>query len=465
MSNSIQFPPASRLTSGLPVPAQNLISTPTMALKKQADIEKARRDEEAQVAAFNAQELVPSAVDEAALALAHPAGEVLAVLAQAQTNTNACAVVCSDAQPAGADTAVASVVVGAAAASSADAAAEAGMGVAGALDGVPAWLWALPLLAAGGGGGGGGAPVQADPCTPDAAIIHDKTTYHYDGASHDLSAPVTGGLLTIDMTANGDFKNNKPLYFETEKDGNVETLHIELGSLVDLHASGYDWVNFDSTGATSVFGYNLEGQYYRLGGITESLTGSRYIVSAEGGDCNNILFGYSEGTINSAGSQHELRTYPYTTLELSGGGGNDLLFGSNWLDNSGTNKLDGGDGNDYLQGGHATNLLTGGAGNDVLVAGDLTNTMTGGAGNDVFTFVYGSTGQTVITDFNIGDTLALYDDSITGTYVYTKDNLSQIDSLASVVLTSGLSDSHGSYSLVSFTSNSDTIKIYSTYIA
>jgi Ca2+-binding RTX toxin-like protein len=71
---------------------------------------------------------------------------------------------------------------------------------------------------------------------------------------------------------------------------------------------------------------------------------------------------------------------------LSGGAGNDNLYGRN----GGPNTIDGHEGNDYLFGGDQADQLAGGSGNDTLDGGIGDDTMDGGAGNDR---LYGSPGS------------------------------------------------------------------------
>jgi Ca2+-binding RTX toxin-like protein len=64
-------------------------------------------------------------------------------------------------------------------------------------------------------------------------------------------------------------------------------------------------------------------------------------------------------------------------VRFCGGGGNDVLQGSNRGDH-----LDGGAGNDHLHGGKGNDKLTGGAGSDHLRGGHGNDSLIGGAGRD-----------------------------------------------------------------------------------
>jgi len=72
---------------------------------------------------------------------------------------------------------------------------------------------------------------------------------------------------------------------------------------------------------------------------------------------------------------------------LQGGGGSDLLLGGAGCDrltaHKGNDTLRGGDGTDVLDGGAGNDVLRAGTGNDVLLGGDGNDDLRGGTGNDV----------------------------------------------------------------------------------
>ncbi|MEL6608338.1 MAG: peroxidase family protein [Pseudomonadota bacterium] len=96
---------------------------------------------------------------------------------------------------------------------------------------------------------------------------------------------------------------------------------------------------------------------------------------------------------------------------MIGGWGNDAMFGGTGNDRlaggGGDDDLRGGDGDDKLLAGDGADTLIGGDGDDTLVAGGGTNTLTGGDGSDRFEAATGEDGQTTITDYSAGDTLAV----------------------------------------------------------
>ncbi|MCQ4346295.1 type I secretion C-terminal target domain-containing protein [Pseudomonas stutzeri] len=81
---------------------------------------------------------------------------------------------------------------------------------------------------------------------------------------------------------------------------------------------------------------------------------------------------------------------------LDGGDGNDILDGGAGNDilygGAGNDTLKGGAGNDELLGGSGNDSLDGGAGSDLLVGGAGVDTLKGGAGKDAFQFFAGDSG-------------------------------------------------------------------------
>ena len=108
-------------------------------------------------------------------------------------------------------------------------------------------------------------------------------------------------------------------------------------------------------------------------------------------------------------------TFAYTLAD--GNGGTDVsslsivVFNPGVDYQSGVNTtLDGGNGQDVLDGSFGGNTMNGGNGSDVLIAGDG-NVMTGGNGPDTFLFRLGF-GENIITDYNVNTDALQFDDSI-----------------------------------------------------
>lgn len=98
-------------------------------------------------------------------------------------------------------------------------------------------------------------------------------------------------------------------------------------------------------------------------------------------------------------------------LEISGGDGNDILYGDNY---------DGGVGNDHIYGDAGNDSLIGGDGHDVLYGGDDLDTLRGGNGNDWYLLYHDA--DVIIEDASGGiDNVAI---SINYTLAANLENLS-----------------------------------------
>ncbi|WP_282598267.1 calcium-binding protein, partial [Chromobacterium violaceum] len=112
------------------------------------------------------------------------------------------------------------------------------------------------------------------------------------------------------------------------------------------------------------------------------------VLFADGTEWNARQITYDQVLVGSSGND-TLSVVPFTTAPLQGGAGDDVLNG--W---DGNDSLYGGDGNDTLNGGNGNDLLEGGDGDDVLNGGAGADTLRGGAGNDRLTTEYWHWGNT-----------------------------------------------------------------------
>jgi Ca2+-binding RTX toxin-like protein len=104
--------------------------------------------------------------------------------------------------------------------------------------------------------------------------------------------------------------------------------------------------------------------------------------SLSGGNGNDALFGLGGADTLSGGNGRDLLAGGEGNDRLLGGNGNDDLFGE-----GGNDTLEGGADNDRLSGGNGADSLSGGAGNDWLYGGAGQDTMAGGPGVDRFVFL------------------------------------------------------------------------------
>ncbi|MBS4090736.1 LapA family giant adhesin, partial [Pseudomonas sp. MBT-17] len=195
---------------------------------------------------------------------------------------------------------------------------------------------------------------------------------------------------------------------------NVEAIGLNSGvSLNDLKP--YD---SDKTPQTNIDPKDLANSF--IGHTEATLPGNDAL---SGGDGNDILFGdlVSFNGIAGEGYQamqafvaketgvdvskvttsnvHQYITEHYQAFDVSGAhDGNDTLLGG-----AGNDILFGSGGNDTLDGGKGNDILLGGTGNDTLIGGSGNDILIGGSGADTFVWKSGDTGNDVIKDFKAAD--------------------------------------------------------------
>jgi Ca2+-binding RTX toxin-like protein len=152
-----------------------------------------------------------------------------------------------------------------------------------------------------------------------------------------------------------------------------------------------------------------------------------------GGDANGDTYQNIEDITGSAHDDHLDGNSAVTGNVIHGAAGNDFIAGNGGYDilygddgddtitafgtwNTGGATMYGGNGTDRLSGGQGDDYMYGGAGNDTLNGYQGVNTMEGGSGHDTFEFQKNldpagpAQNYNVITDFNKNeDTLSLYD--------------------------------------------------------
>ena len=154
-------------------------------------------------------------------------------------------------------------------------------------------------------------------------------------------------------------------------------------------------------GATAVdhFAYTVSDGHGLTSTATVSVTvtGIADGVTLSGGNGNDLMFG--------GGGEDS----------LSGGNGNDTIYGMDGHDllsgGNGSDLLFGGAGNDRLYGDNGDDRLDGGDGNDLLAGGNGSDTLAGGAGADLFVFGKGGGPDTVL-DFDTALDRLQLDDGI-----------------------------------------------------
>jgi hypothetical protein len=142
-------------------------------------------------------------------------------------------------------------------------------------------------------------------------------------------------------------------------------------------------------------------------------------VSDDSGTSNFLLFGKSAEhlTIRGGAGNDRITVDPRVTQNLhldggpgddriQGGAGNDVITGgagSDYIDGgSGDDRIDGGGGNDVLYGGAGKDVIQGGSGDDYVEGGKGDDSVRGGPGNDV---VSGGQGKDAVSGDDGNDVL------------------------------------------------------------
>ena len=195
------------------------------------------------------------------------------------------------------------------------------------------------------------------------------------------------------------------------------------------HAQG------DTFGGTTTFTYRDKGARVTVTlPDIENLTGSDYndVLAGDqranrlsGGGGNDILYGGPGGDTTNKDTMYG----DAGNDKVYGGRGDDSLYGG-----SGSDRLYGGPDDDNLYGGSGSDRLAGGDDDDVLDGGTGDDILEGGPGSDIFRFSHGD-GDDDITDFNTsrryGDRIDLSDfreiDSIRDLSIKQRGSHTRID--------------------------------------
>ena len=181
--------------------------------------------------------------------------------------------------------------------------------------------------------------------------------------------------------------------------------------------------------------YGGEGNDFLYGGLGDDvLYGGRGVdmLSGSGGNDTGVFEDAESGVTIDLTKPYDnggsaTGEYLFSIENLVGSAFNDTLSGG-----QSRNMLDGGGGNDRLFGREGGDTLRGGAGSDFIDGGAHRDVLTGGLGNaDTFYFASAAEAGDTITDFTMGDHMALSADSF---------GLESIDDLAFALTTEPLTD-------------------------
>jgi Ca2+-binding RTX toxin-like protein len=210
--------------------------------------------------------------------------------------------------------------------------------------------------------------------------------------------------LASAVLADGDFDGTIDNYLAGDT---IDLLGIGLATSATLNASNLLTISGGSSGPITLqldASEDYTGFVFRLksdgnGGTTITLG-----KNVNGGNGNDLLNGGAGDDDLSGGNGDDILTAGAGNDTLSGGNGNDILNGD-----AGNDSLSGGNGDDVMDGGAGNDDLSGGNGDDILIGGTGHDVMTGGNGSDLFVFEAGF-GLDTVTDFHGSDHIQFHSD-------------------------------------------------------
>jgi Ca2+-binding RTX toxin-like protein len=280
-------------------------------------------------------------------------------------------------------------------------------------------------------------------------LVLDTNTDSTLGVDGTMTTPDAGsGELVLSTVGNGQIT-----LLSDEQNANGTA--IDIGEVTKLTFNvGNGGLAVDGTQASDVLlestDNSLTGLIFAGAGAAD-LTGVNNVVELSGSDAlDTIDAGALEGGLTMAAENVEVGTNDLTTdMTVTGGAGNDTLFGADGddtIDAGGGNNagitgdagddvitagdgndtgVDGGAGDDTINLGNGNNVVDGGAdddeittgsGNDEITGGTGADTLTGGAGNDQFVYEAAADSNTTDTD-----TITDFDDAGDDTLEFDAD--------------------------------------------
>lgn len=153
-------------------------------------------------------------------------------------------------------------------------------------------------------------------------------------------------------------------------------------------------------------GTDISGAVLAGGGGNDLLIGTDQVDLLIGDDGQDLLVGGAEDDVLIGGAENDMLFAGAGDDVVEGGTGDDIIFGG-----LGDDNIDGGTGNDFINAGSGANTVTGGLGDDTIVGTEL-----GFA--ETFIFAAGD-GIDLVQGFTLGiDTLQFVDTAVTSNFVY-----------------------------------------------
>jgi Ca2+-binding RTX toxin-like protein len=191
-----------------------------------------------------------------------------------------------------------------------------------------------------------------------------------------LAANLTGNAL--DNTLRGNTANNLIL-----GGGGTDNLIVSAGTDTLDGGAGTDRIQF--SGARSDWGpvTRLNATDYRISNGESTVILRNFDYKADDSIAGTDALLFDDGLVDDlVGFFEDAGNFDDTAETFEGS--NDTLRGDNVDGGGGNDVLNGNDGNDTLIGGAGADQIHGGAGNDSLVGGAGTDVLQGGAGDDIY---------------------------------------------------------------------------------
>jgi Ca2+-binding RTX toxin-like protein len=188
-------------------------------------------------------------------------------------------------------------------------------------------------------------------------------------------------------------------------DGHLDTQIIGGGTITGIEniswVEGSNYDDYIDVGTNGANGYSDFTVVQGMAG-NDTLIAGYYTGVLDGGDGNDILDGRSSQYLQEVdGGSGDDIIYTNASAVANGGDGDDTIYARG--------ESHGGNGNDTINvawgaayGDAGDDTINGNINDNVLSGGTGSDTLTGGGGNDTFRFAPGD-GQDVVTDFSTGD--------------------------------------------------------------
>jgi Ca2+-binding RTX toxin-like protein len=169
------------------------------------------------------------------------------------------------------------------------------------------------------------------------------------------------------------------------RDVGVVSMNLTNMETIDVNAlGGADTITVDDLSMTSVKDIAIDLSATPGSGVSDGQADTVVINATSGDDAINVTDNNGVITVSGLATNVTITGFDANTdrLVINGLGGDDVINATG-LGGAILLTANGGDGNDILLGGNGSEILSGGAGDDILIGGGAQNVLDGGPGNNV----------------------------------------------------------------------------------